>query len=100
LFVEGLGGMPATDIAKKVRALASGVPTGQRNPTREEKIVLVADGNPRLLEWLMALALQPGVIEDAFLDRLSAEASRYRESILAKTLLNALNETERRRWPG
>jgi hypothetical protein len=50
LFVEGLSGMLAIDIGKKTRALVSGVPAAQRNPEREEKIVQVADGNPRLLE--------------------------------------------------
>jgi tetratricopeptide (TPR) repeat protein len=64
------------------------------------KFLKVADGNPRLLEWLMALALRTdgiqGVIDDAFLDRLGAEVSRFRESILAKTLLGALSGPERK----
>ena len=96
LFVEGLSGMPATDIGKKVRDLAKDVPVAQRNPTREAKIVAVADGNPRLLEWLMDLALRTDVVEDAFLDRLGAEVSRFRENILAGKLLGALSEPERK----
>ncbi len=96
LFVEGLSGMPATDIRKKARDLTSGVPIAQRNPQREAKIVAVADGDPRLLEWLMALALRTEVVEDAFLDRLIAEVSRFRENILAAKLLGALSEPERK----
>ena len=95
LFVEGLSGMPPTDIGKKASALLSDVPKEQRNPKREEKIVKVADGNPRLLEWLMAPALRD-LIEDAFLDRLAAEVSRFRENILAAKLLGALSEPERK----
>ena len=96
LFVEELSGMPAADIGKKTRALVEGVAKEQRNPRREEKIVKVADGNPRLLEWLMALTLRTDVIEDAFLDRLGAEVSRFRENILAGKLLGALSEAERK----
>jgi tetratricopeptide (TPR) repeat protein len=96
LFVEGLSGMLAIDIGKKTRALVSGVPAAQRNPEREEKIVQVADGNPRLLERLMALALRPEVIEDAFLDRLGAAVREFRENLLAEKLLGALSELERK----
>ena len=96
LFVEELSGMPAADIGKKTRALLSDVPTAQRNPRREAKIVKVADGNPRLLEWLMALALMTDLIEDAFLDRMRAEESRFRENILAEKLIGALSEPERK----
>ena len=96
LFVEGLSGMPATDIGKKVRDLAKDVPIARRNLQREAKIVAVADGNPRLLEWLMDLALRTDVVEDAFLDRLGAEVSRFRENILAGKLLGALSEPERK----
>jgi hypothetical protein len=67
--------------------LVTGVPDSQRNQKREEKIVKVADGNPRLLEWLMALGARPDVVEDAFLDQLGAEVSRFRESILAEKLV-------------
>jgi len=96
LFVEELSGMRAADIGKKTRALVEGVAKERRNPRREEKIVEVADGNPRLLEWLMALTLRTDVIEDAFLDRLGAEVSRFRENILAGKLLGALSESERK----
>ena len=96
LFVEGLSGMLAADIGKKTRALVEGVPTAQRNPQREQKIVQVADGNPRLLERLMALARLPNVIEDAFLDRLGAAVREFRENLLAEKLLGALSEPERK----
>jgi len=96
LFVQGLAGMPATDIGKKVRDLVSGLKAAQRNPRREEKIAEVADGNPRLLEWLMALDRRPGVVEDAFLDRLGAVVDELRVNILAGKLLGALSEPERK----
>ena len=96
LFVEGLSGMLAGDIGKKTRALVAGVPPAQRNPQREHKIVKVADGNPRLLERLMALALRPDVVEDAFLDRLGAAVREFREGLLAEKLLGALSEPERK----
>src|ERR1039457_3817740 len=96
LFVEGLSGMLAADIGKKTRALVAGVPAAQRNPKREEQVVQVADGNPRLLERLMALALRPDVIEDAFLDRLGAAVREFRENLLAEKLIGALSEPERK----
>jgi hypothetical protein len=94
LFVQELSGMAPADIGKKTRAMVEGVPAGQRNSQREAKIVKVADGNPRLLEWLMALP--PDVIEDAFLDRLGAEVNRFRAKILARKLIGALREPERK----
>jgi len=96
LFVEGLARMAATDIDKKAEALVSGVVEAQRNPEREAKIVRVADGNPRLLEWLMELARQPDVIEDAFLNQLDDALSEFRENLLAEKLLDALSEHERK----
>lgn len=88
--------MPATDIGKKVLALVSGLAPAQRNLERERKIVQVADGNPRLLEWLMALAPRTDLIEDAFLDQLGKVVNRFRENILAEKLLAALGELERK----
>lgn len=77
LFPQGLAGMPATDIGKKLGALLSGVGVEQRNTQREAKIVEVADGNPRLLEWLMALAPRTDVVDDAFLEQLGAWSASF-----------------------
>jgi len=96
LFVQPLSGMPATDIGKKVHSLVFGVEEAKRNRKREQKIVEVADGNPRLLEWLMKLALQTDLVEDAFLDGLRAVENEFRENILAEKLLGALSEPERK----
>ena len=96
LFVQPLSGMPPTDIGKKVQSLVFGVAEAKRNRKREQKIVEVADGNPRLLEWLMKLALQTDLVEDAFLASLTAVENKFRENILAEKLLGALSEPERK----
>ncbi len=91
--------MAATDIDKKAGALVSGVREHRRNPEREARIVKVADGNPRLLEWLMALAIRSDVIEDAFLNQLDATVSKFRENLLAEKLLAPSASPSARRWP-
>jgi tetratricopeptide (TPR) repeat protein len=96
LFVQPLSRMRSGDVFKKTLTLVKGIPAEQRNADREKKIVEVADGNPRLLEWLMALAPRTDVLDDAFLEQLGAEVDRFRESILAGKLLAALTEPERK----
>ncbi len=96
LFVEGLSRMAPTDIGKKTQALVAGVPEEKRNRKREQKIVEVSDGNPRLLEWLMKVARGTDVIEDEFLDELGRVMTQFRENILAEKLLAALSEPERK----
>ncbi len=96
LFVEGLSRMAPTDIGKKTQALVAGIPEEKRDRKREERIVEVSDGNPRLLEWLMKVARGTDVIEDDFLDGLGREVAEFRENILAEKLLAALSEPERK----
>jgi tetratricopeptide (TPR) repeat protein len=96
LFIEGLSGMLPTDVDKKVEFLAAEAPDSKRDLKREEKIVKVADGNPRLLERLMTLSRQTDLIEDQFLDQLESAVTEFRENILAQKLLAALAEPERK----
>ena len=70
-----LSGLPAADVDKKVVRLAAGPPSGEEAKARRERAVALADGNPRLLEWLFAVLAQPGLEQDALLDRLAERAT-------------------------
>jgi tetratricopeptide (TPR) repeat protein len=82
--------MQPADIDKKVSAI---VGDDQRNQDRERKTVQAADGNPRLLEWLLQLT---DVLDDEFLERLGGTVARFRENLLAEKLIGALDEDEKK----
>jgi tetratricopeptide (TPR) repeat protein len=90
LLVEQLSRMQPADIDKKVSAI---VGDDQRNQDRERKTVQAADGNPRLLEWLLQLT---DVLDDEFLERLGGTVARFRENLLAEKLIGALDEDEKK----
>ncbi|MCP4690066.1 MAG: hypothetical protein GY859_18585, partial [Desulfobacterales bacterium] len=47
----------------------------------------VADGNPRLLEWLFAILADQALDLKTILDRMAAKETEFREDILARELL-------------
>ncbi|MBM3739875.1 MAG: tetratricopeptide repeat protein, partial [Acidobacteria bacterium] len=94
--VEGLAAMPAADVKKKTRKLLADMPAHKRNHARESKAVEVADGNPRLLEWLFDLMRQNHIVDEDFLAALGGVETRFRESLLARTLLGAIAVAERK----
>jgi len=89
--------MQPADITKKCQLLpnykqVSGHP-------QYGQIIDIADGNPRLLEWLLTLLQQPdltaGLDQAALLHQLAQTEQQFRENILAETLLHSLSDTER-----
>jgi tetratricopeptide (TPR) repeat protein len=73
------------DVAKKLQRLDA-----SRNPLDQalrEQIVRLANGNPRLLEWLFKLAHGSGL---QLQERLSAEQERFKESIFIRQILAQL----------
>jgi tetratricopeptide (TPR) repeat protein len=56
-----------------------------------EDAIGVADGNPRLLEWLHAVLEQPGLDPAAILDAMRGVEERFREHILARHLIASLS---------
>jgi tetratricopeptide (TPR) repeat protein len=93
LHLERLERMNPTDIDKKCRLLSDYTQVKQH--PLYNRVIQVADGNPRLLNWLLDLLQQPEVDTAALLGQLEKEEQRFREDILAKKLLESLTQTER-----
>ena len=53
----------------------------------------LADGNPRLLEWLDKILLDKTVDQKAILEGLEANPVELREQVLAQTLLEQMGES-------
>ncbi len=92
LHLERLEQMSRSDIDKICFPLDKEV----REQLRTQRIIHIADGNPRLLKWLLEVIQQPGIAADELLNRLEATEQKFRENILAQTLLDALELEERK----
>ncbi len=91
LHLESLAGMNGSDIDKICFPLDKEV----RQQLRTQRIIDIADGNPRLLKWLLEVIQQPGIAADELLNRLEKTEQKFRENILAQTLLDVLELEER-----
>jgi tetratricopeptide (TPR) repeat protein len=67
-----------------------------KQEVHEQRIITIADGNSRLLKWLLDVVNKPGLAGDELLTKLEGTQQEFRENILAETLLKALNEDERK----
>ncbi|MEH2313371.1 MAG: tetratricopeptide repeat protein [Nostoc sp.] len=92
LHLESLAGMSSSDIDKICFPLDKEV----RQQLRTRRIIKIADGNPRLLKWLLEVIQQPGIAADELLTRLEETEHKFRENILAQTLLDALELEEQK----
>ncbi|CAN1208920.1 hypothetical protein TUMEXPCC7403_01765 [Tumidithrix helvetica PCC 7403] len=96
LFRVPLFSLRGVDLKKKCDRLAGfQLPMLSREDAEplvalQKQAIAVADGNPRLLEWLAAI-LPNDVLTEAqkqeVLDRMNAKQTEFREHILAETLL-------------
>ncbi|MDJ0796805.1 MAG: tetratricopeptide repeat protein [Calothrix sp. MO_167.B12] len=91
LHLESLAGMGKGDINKIVRDLEQGV----KEKVQEKRIIRIADGNPRLLKWLLDVVQQPGIDGEDLLKQLEQTQQEFRENILARMLLDGLEDGER-----
>ncbi|MEB3179383.1 MAG: NACHT domain-containing protein [Nostocaceae cyanobacterium] len=91
LHLESLAKMGEADISKKCRLLQQ-----QHN----ERFLKIADGNPRLLEWLVAVLKQPELNQEELLTRLEAVEAKFRENILPEVLLSAVDDEKKSIWHG
>ncbi|MBI4747503.1 MAG: tetratricopeptide repeat protein [Acidobacteria bacterium] len=82
-----LDGLRDADWRKKIRRLEAGktIPTDLKDA--REHAIRVADGNPRLLEWLFKLLTTPGLDLMTILAEMDKKEAAFRESILAAELL-------------
>ncbi|MEH1826011.1 MAG: CHAT domain-containing protein [Nostoc sp.] len=92
LHLESLAGMSNSDIDK----ICFSLDTKVKQQLRTQRIIHIADGNPRLLKWLLEVIQQPGIAADELLNRLEATEQKFREDILAQTLLAALEPEEQK----
>ena len=91
LHLESLAGMGKGDINKIVRDLEQEV----KEKVREKRIIRIADGNPRLLKWLLDVVKQPGIAGEELLKQLEQTQQEFRENILAQMLVDGLEDGER-----
>ena len=82
--VPALGG---ADLTKKYNRLPAFQPQAAVDPALQAQAKTVANGNPRLLEWLDLILQDPATNPAAILDRMAAEELKFREDILAEALL-------------
>jgi hypothetical protein len=83
--------MGESDIDKIYREFDEGV----KEQVQEKRIIRIADGNPRLLKWLVDVVKLPGIAGDELLTKLEGKKQEFRENILAETLLSGLKDGER-----
>ena len=93
LHKASLNSLQGADLVKKLKRLAGFQQASEQHQTQA---LTLADGNPRLLEWLDQVFLDKNIALDALFARLQAEASRFREAILLDTLFHAQNSKVRR----
>ncbi|BAT53298.1 TPR repeat-containing protein [Nostoc sp. NIES-3756] len=92
LHLEQLKAMSEADIDKIYWRLDQDV----RLQVRKQRILKIADGNPRLLKWLVEVVQLPNLAADELLTKLEGVQLKFREDILAATLLNALADEEKK----
>ncbi|MDM8536250.1 tetratricopeptide repeat protein [Desulfobacterales bacterium HSG17] len=90
-YTEQLDRLPKPDVKKKIIRLESEY-SALKSPDEnlnnlKQKAVIVADGNPRLLEWLFEILDQADLDHDIILKRMNEKEIEFRESILAEELL-------------
>ncbi|MEA5515833.1 CHAT domain-containing protein, partial [Nodularia sp. UHCC 0506] len=92
LHLESLKGMGEADINKIYWQLDQDV----RLQVRKQRLLTIADGNPRLLKWLVEIVQLPDLATDELLTKLEGVQLKFREDILAEVLLNALEDEEKK----
>ncbi|MCX6048513.1 MAG: tetratricopeptide repeat protein [Chloroflexi bacterium] len=100
LYAHQLDRLNDEAVQKKVTRLtpASNAPASASRAALHDRAIAIADGNPRLLEWLFdLLAQEPSATPDmdALLARMAEQETALREDILAAALLTAQTPTLR-----
>ncbi|MHC5776917.1 CHAT domain-containing protein [Nostoc sp.] len=92
LHLESLAEMSSSNIDKICFSLDKEV----RQQLKTQRIINIANGNPGLLKWLLEVIGQLGLAADELLNRLEKTEPKFRENILAQTLLDALQPEEQK----
>jgi len=88
LLHEQLTALDKSDVSKKVSRLEkSKVKDSDEIKKLKQQAIQVADGNPRLLEWLFAILSENGLDYEKILSKMAEKETEFRENILAEELL-------------
>ena len=87
LYRKQVTALRGADLTKKCRRLKAFGSTSGVGIELQEKGKRIADGNPRLLEWLNGVLLVEGLEKNKILSGMMKEETRFRESILAEKLV-------------
>jgi CHAT domain-containing protein len=82
-----LAALRGADLQKKYDRLEGFRKDGDRDETIQEKAKEIADGNPRLLEWLNKILLDEETDPYLILDAMANKSKKFLEDILAEKLL-------------
>ncbi|MBH8552336.1 tetratricopeptide repeat protein [Nostocaceae cyanobacterium CENA357] len=92
---QPLEGMRGADLRKKCNLLTAFGAKSQVDEALKSQAQKLADGNPRLLEWLDKILQNTTVDVAAILNRLAADPVELREQVLAEALLQQMDVTMR-----
>ncbi|MEH2140171.1 tetratricopeptide repeat protein [Nostoc sp.] len=92
---QPLDALQGTDLQKKCDRLTAFSAKSQVNEALKSQAQKLADGNPRLLEWLDKILQNTTVDVAAILNRLAADQVELREQVLAEALLQQMDSTMR-----
>ncbi|MTJ41770.1 tetratricopeptide repeat protein [Dolichospermum flos-aquae] len=92
-YKQPLEGMRGADLRKKCSRLVAFGAKSQVDEALKSQARRLADGNPRLLEWLDKILQNATVDQVAILNRLEVDAVELREQVLAEALLQQMDQT-------
>ncbi|MCS6282691.1 MAG: tetratricopeptide repeat protein, partial [Dolichospermum sp.] len=92
-YKQPLEGMRGADLRKKCSRLVAFGAKSQVDEALKSQARRLADGNPRLLEWLDKILQNSTVDQVAILNRLEVDAVELREQVLAEALLQQMDAT-------
>jgi len=84
---QPLAALRGADLRKKCERLEAFHTQSQVDPTLREQAITLADGNPRLLEWLDKILRAERTDATRILTRMAETVAEFREHILAEELL-------------
>ncbi|MDZ8051588.1 MAG: tetratricopeptide repeat protein [Aulosira sp. ZfuVER01] len=94
-YKQPLEAMRGADLRKKFNRLTAFGAKSQVDEALKLQAQRLADGNPRLLEWLDKILQNTTVDQAAILNRLVADPVELREQVLAEALLQQMDTTMR-----
>ncbi|MBE8966457.1 tetratricopeptide repeat protein [Nostocales cyanobacterium LEGE 12452] len=94
-YKQPLDALQGADLQKKFSRLTAFSAKSQVDEALKSQAQKLADGNPRLLEWLDKILQNKTVDVATILNRLAADPVELREQVLAKALLQQMDTTMR-----